>query len=210
MSSPDYTLRRATVDDLVGLKQLWERAHLQVLDLEKRLTEFQLVGTEAGDLVGAIGLQIDGKQGRIHSEAFAQPEDTDRFRQQLWERIQAVARNHGLVRLWTREPAPFWAQRGFQEADAETIKKLPPAFGDTGQRWSSLQLKEESPVVISLDKEFELFQASQREGVERIMRQAKIMKNIAYAILGIVVLIGGFYLLYVLIKNPGLPIPGPK
>ena len=34
MNSPEYTARRATVDDLSGLKILWERARFQVLDLE--------------------------------------------------------------------------------------------------------------------------------------------------------------------------------
>src|SRR5256886_8983337 len=36
MNASELTVRRATVDDLDGLKQLWERARLQVLDLEKR------------------------------------------------------------------------------------------------------------------------------------------------------------------------------
>ena len=55
MNFPAYTMRRATVDDLGGLKLLWERARFQVLDLEKRLTEFQLVVSNEGDLIGAIG-----------------------------------------------------------------------------------------------------------------------------------------------------------
>jgi len=210
MNSPDYTLRRATVDDLIGLKQLWERAHLQVLDLEKRLTEFQLIITDTGDLVGAIGLRIEGKQGNLHSEAFARAEDQDKFRQQLWERIQSVARNHGLVRLWTQEPAPFWTQRGFQEADAETIKKLPPALGDPGKRWSSVQLKEETAAEVSIEREFELFQAAQRESSEKIMRQAKVLKVMAYSILIVALLIGGFYLIQVMIKNPNVLLPGRK
>ena len=208
MSSPDYTLRRATVDDLIGLKQLWERAHLQVLDLEKRLTEFQLIVTDTGDLLGAVGLQIDGKQGRLHNEAFAQPEDEDKFRQQLWERIQTIARNHALARLWTQESAPFWGQRGFSEADPETVKKLPAGFGDPAKRWLTLQLREESAAAVSVEREFQLFQASQRESSEKIMQQAKVLKGVAYVILGIALVVGLFFLFQVLIKNPNVLFPG--
>src|SRR5256885_17260457 len=66
---------------------------LQVLDLEKRLTEFQLIVSDESDLLGAIGLHVEGKQGQLHSEAFTQPEQEDRFRAQLWERMQIVARS---------------------------------------------------------------------------------------------------------------------
>ncbi|HKS38325.1 MAG TPA: hypothetical protein VJW76_14110 [Verrucomicrobiae bacterium] len=208
MNSPEYTLRRATVDDLIGLKQLWERAHLQVLDLEKRLTEFQLIVTDTGDLLGAIGLRIDGKHGRIHNEAFAQPEDQDKFRQQLWERVQTIARNHALARLWTQESAPFWGQRGFAEADPETAKKLPAAFGDPAKHWLTLQLREESIAPTSVEREFELFQASQRESSEKIMQQAKVLKNVAYVIVGIALVVGLFFLLQVLMKNPNALFPG--
>src|SRR5207302_5432031 len=56
MNASEPTVRRATVDDLNGLKQLWERARLQVLDLERRLTEFQLIVSDESDLLGTIGL----------------------------------------------------------------------------------------------------------------------------------------------------------
>src|SRR5688572_1936101 len=170
MSEPQYSLRRATVDDLPGLKVLWERARLQVLDLEKRLTDFQLVVSDAGDLIGAIGLHIEGKQGKVHSEAFAQPEQDAKFRDQVWERIQVVARNHGLVRLWKREGGPFWQQQGgFAEASAELVKRLPASFGDAPGRWLMLQLREENLSVLSLEREFELFQVSQQQETAKLM-----------------------------------------
>jgi N-acetylglutamate synthase-like GNAT family acetyltransferase len=204
MSSPDYTLRRATVDDLIGLKQLWQRAHLQVLDLEKRLTEFQLIVTDGGDLLGAVGLQIDGKQGRVHSEAFTQLEDQDQHRQQLWERIQSIARNHALVRLWTRESAPFWTQRGFQEPTEEVLQKLPAVFGEGSKPWLSLQLREENIAVISLEKELELFQASQQASSERLLQQARVLRAVVFVILGIAVLVGLYFLVQIFLKNPSL------
>lgn len=188
MNPSDHTVRRATVDDLGGLKQLWERARLQVLDLEKRLTEFQLIVSGSGDLIGAIGLHIEGKQGKLHSEAFTHPDRQDDSRPQLWERVQAVARNHGLVRLWTQESSPFWHQAGFAEAAQEALKKLPATFGDAHGRWLTMQLREETLPTLSLDQEFELFQQSQRQSTEQVMAQARKLKTAAYVI-GTVVLV---------------------
>ena len=209
MSEPQYSLRRATVDDLTGLKVLWDRARLQVLDLEKRLTDFQLVVSDAGDLMGAIGLHIEGKQGQVHSEAFAQPELDGKFREQVWERIQVVARNHGLVRLWTRETAPFWQQQaGFAEASPELAAKLPAGFGNTPGRWWMLQLREENPAALSIEREFELFQVSQKQETEKLMQLGRTMKLIMVIVLSVVLLIGGFFVVKYLIKNPSLLSPG--
>jgi len=211
MNEPQYNLRRATVDDLPGLKLLWERARLQVLDLEKRLTDFQLVVSDAGDLIGAIGLHIEGKQGQVHSEAFAQPEQDAQFRDRVWERIQVVARNHGLVRLWTREGAPFWQQQaGFAEASAELVKKLPASFGDAAGRWLMLQLREENLSVLTLEREFELFQMSQKQETAKLMQLGRKLKFITMFSLGVVLLIGLIFLLKMVIKNPSLLSPGSR
>jgi len=198
MNPPDCTVRRATVDDLVGLKELWQRARLQVLDLERRLTEFQLVVSDDGDLVGAIGLHLDGRQGKLHSEAFTQPEHEAAFRPQLWERLQSVSRNHGLVRLWTQELSPFWHQNGFVDASPEVLKKMPATFGDPHSRWLTLQLKEDTAPTLSLDQEFELFQQAQRQSTEEVMAQARKLKTAAYVIGTIIMVASILGALYVL------------
>ena len=211
MSEPQYSLRRATVDDLPGLKLLWERSRLQVLDLEKRLTDFQLVVSDAGDLIGAIGLHIEGRQGHVHSEAVAQPEQDAKFREQVWERIQVLARNHGLVRLWTREAAPFWQQQaGFAEASPELAGKLPAGFGAMPGRWLMLQLREENLSVLSIEREFELFQVSQKQETEKLMQLGRTLKFITVVVLGVVLLIGGFFVVKLVIKNPSLLSPGSR
>ena len=208
MNASELTVRRATVDDLNGLKQLWERTRLQVLDLERRLTEFQLLVSNESDLLGAIGLHIEGKQGQLHSEAFTQPEQEDRFRAQLWERLQIVARNHGLVRLWTQERSPFWQQAGFGGASPELLKKLPSGFGDAQAYWLALQLKEENLAAFSLEQEFELFQAAQKEESERLRRLGRSLKNIVMALVGIILAIGLFFVARVLLRNPSFLTPG--
>ena len=211
MSEPQYSLRRATVDDLPGLKALWERARLQVLDLEKRLTDFQLVVSDAGDLIGAVGLHIEGKQGHVHSEAVAQLEQDAKFREQVWERIQVLARNHGLVRLWTLEAAPFWQQQaGFAEASPELTGKLPASFGAVTGRWLMLQLREENLAALSIEREFELFQVSQKQETEKLMQLGRTMKLIMVVVLGVVLLIGGFFVVKLFIKNPSLLTPGSR
>ena len=211
MNEPQYNLRRATVDDLPGLKVLWERARLQVLDLEKRLTDFQLVVSDAGDLIGAIGLHIEGKQGQVHSEAFAQPELDAQFRDQVWERIQVLARNHGLVRLWTREAAPFWQQQaGFAEASAGLVEKLPASFGDAPGRWLMLQLREDNLSALSVEREFELFQVSQKQETEKLMQLGRTLKLITLVVLGVVLFVGGFFVVKLMIKNPSLLSPGSR
>jgi len=171
----------------------------------------QLVVSDAGDLIGAIGLHIEGKQGQVHSEAFAQPDQDTQFREQIWERIQVLARNHGLVRLWTREGAPFWQQQaGFAEASAELAGKLPASFGDAAGRWSMLQLREENLSVLSIEREFELFQVSQKQETEKLMQLGRTLKLITVVVLGVALLIGGFFVVKLVIKNPSLLSPGSR
>ena len=208
MNMPAYTVRRATVDDLGGLKLLWERARFQVLDLERRLTDFQLIVSDAGDLIGAIGLQIEGKQGKLHSGAFTQPELGEQFRPRLWERIQTVARNHGLVRLWTQEGGPFWQEAGFTETSPEALKKLPANFGGAPARWLTLQLKDEHAAALSVEHEFELFQTAQKEETEKLMRLGRTMKFTVFAALGIAVAIGLVLVVKLAFKNPSMLFPG--
>src|SRR4051812_20099882 len=114
MQPSNYEVRRATVDDLPELFSLWKSMHLSEPDLERRLTEFQVVKTADGALVGALGIAIAGRHGKLHGEAFNDFSVADHLRQLLWTRLQSISQNHGLVRLWTQETAPFWKQNGFQ------------------------------------------------------------------------------------------------
>jgi hypothetical protein len=182
MNENQRVIRRANVDDLGGLRILWERAHLQVLDMERRLTEFQLIASMDGDLIGAVALHIDRKQGRIHSEAFLRAEDATEARPLLWERLQTLARNHGLTRLWTREPTGFWGEIGFEEPTAEALATLPPAFNEGPGRWRTLGLRDDSAATISVEKEFELFQQAQRADTEELMARAKQLKVIVVSV----------------------------
>src|SRR2546429_8212208 len=107
MMTPNQQVRRATVEDLPKLVPLWQQENLPWQDLEKRFKEFQVVEGQGGEVLGAVGLQISGLEGRLHSEAFAHAEQGDALREKLLGRARIVARYFGLVRLWAQFANPF-------------------------------------------------------------------------------------------------------
>jgi N-acetylglutamate synthase-like GNAT family acetyltransferase len=196
MSSPNYRVRRATVDDLPTLKELWTAMHFAADDLEKRLTEFQVVEGADGKIVGGLGVQIARPHAWMHSEAYSDFSAADEVRPALFERLQSLASNHGVFRLWTQEQSPFWTRHGFQPANAETLKKLPPAWLNAGTNWLTLQLKDEE-ALISVEKELAIFMEAEKARTARAMGQARVLKVVATFIgllLAIFLLAAAFYL----------------
>lgn len=191
MDPAQCIVRRANVDDLQGLKQLWERAGMQVLDMERRLTEFQLVSSMDGDLKGVTALHVEGRHALLYGEAYVRPEEEAQFRPMMWERLKTLAKNHGVARVWTREESPFWHQEaGFAEVDAELGKRLPAKFGDAQHHWSSLALREETGEAVSWEKEFEMFQHASRAGMEETMAKARRLRIMALGV-GFAILAAG-------------------
>lgn len=200
----DYRVRRATLDDIGQLTELWQLMRFGVDDLAKRVTEFQVAEGPDGKVVGAVGLQILEKQGRIHSEGFTDFALADQLRPMLWDRLHSVATNHGLLRLWTQEQAPFWNHCGPLKADAEALAKLPAAWRALPGEWLTLKLREDLSDVISLDKEFALFMESEKQRTARALQHARILKVIATLVaLGVLMLVlAGAFLLFR--RNPQL------
>lgn len=198
MDPARFSLRRATLDDLEGLKELWTRNHLQVLDLERHLTDFQMVVTMEGDLLAAVGFRIEGGAALVHSEAFAQEGGEDELRELLWKRLGNLAQNHGLVRMWTLEGAPFWVEQAdFREAGEGDLKRFPAAFGDAGLGWKTRVLREESARAMTLEQELRIFQQQSRADMSSVMSQAQMIKGMAYGIAGMIlvgVVVFGAYL----------------
>jgi hypothetical protein len=117
--------------------------------------------------------------------------------------IQTLAINHGIVRLWTREEAPFWKQHGLQPANAETLKKLPPVWGSPDPGWLTLQLKSDES-VLSMEKELAMFKEAEKQTTARLFEQARMAKLIVLLVafaFGIIVIGVMFYLLQ---KNPNV------
>jgi N-acetylglutamate synthase-like GNAT family acetyltransferase len=197
MSGSKYRVRRATLDDIGQLTALWKSMDFPADELAKRVTEFQVADSGDGKVLGSLGLQIADRQGRIHSEAFSDFALAEQLRPLLWDRVYSVATNHGLLRLWTQEQAPFWNHCGLLTADAAALEKLPAPWRSQGANWLTLKLKEDIEAVVSLDKEFALFMESEKQRTERAFQHARILKAIAMLVaLGVLVLvlIAGFYI----------------
>lgn len=208
MNPSDYRVRRATLDDIVALKGLWQIMRFAGGELEKRLTEFQIVEAPDNKVVGALGFQMTERQGRIHSETFEDFAIADAMRPQLWARIQSLAMNHGIFRLWTQERAPFWTQTGFQPVNDKIIKRLPAAWNDSSSSWLSLQLKDEEAIA-SLEKEFAMFMESEKQRSAHALGQARTLKTIVtiVAFLVAVAVFAAAAYVYFLRKSGASPTP---
>lgn len=198
MNPTSYQTRRATLDDLNSLRLLWHAEQLAPLELEKHFTQFQVVQAADGTLAGALGLHITGTQGRLHSEAFRDFALADTLRPLLWQRLQGVARNFGLTRLWTRDNTVFWREQGFTVAPTELLEKLPAVFGQPGGEWATLKLKDEVFSGLTQEQEFALFREAAREETEKAFRQARKLKGLAIVVAALFALLAavvGFYMM---------------
>jgi len=202
MNSAGYRVRRATLDDMATLMVLWKSMDFPAEDLNKRITEFQVAEGTEGQLLGCLGLQIAERQGRIHSEAFTDFGVAEQLRPKLWDRVHSVAVNHGLLRLWTQEQAPFWNHCGLLQADAEILAKLPAVWRGLPPDWLTLKLKDDLETVLSVDREFSMFMAAEKERTQRTFQHARLLKVvatlIAFALL-VFIMAGAFM---VVRKNP--------
>jgi N-acetylglutamate synthase-like GNAT family acetyltransferase len=196
MSSPNLRIRRATTDDFQSLKSLWNSMRLPLDELEKRLTEFQVIEAADGQIVGAIGVQIIRQHALLHSEGYTDFAVADAARQLFWDRIQTITAHHGVFRLWTQENSPFWARWGFQPANAEMLERLPGEWKRSEGKWLTIQLKNEEAIA-ALDKELEAFRESGKKRTADSLDQARTMTTtitvIAFAV-GIVLIGVAIYL----------------
>jgi N-acetylglutamate synthase-like GNAT family acetyltransferase len=198
MNPSGYTVRRATIEDLEGLCSMWQASQLPAPDLEKALTEFQVAVSAPGTLAGAVGLRMEALQGWLHNETYSDYGLSDTLRPLLWERLQNVARSHGLCRLWTQESALFWKQNGFAAASRELIDKLPKTFGEPNRPWLCLQLRDDKALPDAIDLEFARLKETERERTDRLLAQAARLKWMATLLaigLFVFVVLGSIYLL---------------
>jgi N-acetylglutamate synthase-like GNAT family acetyltransferase len=200
----EFQIRRATVEELPALTELWRVMRFEPADLVPRLTDFQVAMGPDGQLLGALAVEISGRQARLHSEAFTDFALADDLRKAFWARAQALAANHGAVRVWTQEHAPFWRQLGLAAPEAGKLEKLPEPWAKLPGNWFTMQLRDEEAIEHALDKEFARFIAMEKSGRDP-MRPVKMLNTIAtwLAILLAFLVIGGA--LYVLIHRGQLP-----
>jgi N-acetylglutamate synthase-like GNAT family acetyltransferase len=198
-----YKVRRATTEDIHGLVELWKTMRYPTDDLVRRVTEFQLIEDQRGSLVGAIGMEILSRQGRLHSEAFVDFALAEQCRPLLWDRLNSLATNHGLLNIWTQEQAPFWTRGGFAVPGAEAMETLPAPWRAFHGKWLVLKLREELEAVLSMDQQFEMFMQAEKSRTQKALQRAKMLKTfatlIAAAVLFLVILAG----IYIVRQMPG-------
>jgi hypothetical protein len=180
---------------LKRLKSLWQAEGFPAKELGKQFTDFQVAEDGRGGVAAAIALQTAGTQGRVHSETFADFAQTDLLRPRLWSQLQRSARNQGLIRLWTRETAPFWRKdAGFKEAPRKWLEELPAAFGAAGPGWLALRLREEGADPAALDRQFQLFKITEQEKREKALHRASLLRW-AGTVIAALIFASGFLLL---------------
>ena len=109
-----------------------------------------------------------------------------------------------MLRLWTKERAPFWNHCGLQVADTDALQRLPALWRGEPADWLTLKLKDEVEAVMSLDKEFAMFMESEKQRTQRAFQHARVLKVVAtlISLVVLVLVIGGAFLLFK--KNPNL------
>ena len=185
MNPGSLLVRRATVDDLPALKALWLAARLPVDEYENRLTEFQVVEA-GGAFAGAFGVQVVRDQLRFYAEDFTDFAVADAARELFWERLQKLAANHGVFRVWTQETSPFWTRWGLQPANAEILARLPEEWkaleGHPGAPerskggWLTLELKNEDAINAALQNQFAGFMAAEKKSAAHLAERARQLK----------------------------------
>jgi N-acetylglutamate synthase-like GNAT family acetyltransferase len=187
VESPAYIARRATIDDLPALQGLWQNAGLPWEELEKFLTEFQVIPGEEGVLLGAIGMLVEGNQALLHSEALRT--DDDELRAALWRRIQIVARNQGIFRIWTQEDAPYWSASGFTVATAGDIAASGTTFMDPEARWLIAQLMDPAKAESIVQEQMAVWQASRAQEAEEFQSKVKLFRGFAFGMFAVVIIL---------------------
>lgn len=205
MNSANILLRRAVIDDLPRLMDLWRWMNFSTEELEKRLTDFQVAVDAEGKLLGAVAFEIAGNQGRIHHEAFEDFSVAEQVRPLFWERIQMLARNNTVFRVWTQETAPFWKEIGLQPASKELLQKFPAKWSNADGGWLALQLKEDAAIqALTGDGEFAALLQADRAATQRTLEKAKMIKQVAMVLAIVLALFVGVLILYAFSRNPGL------
>lgn len=198
---PQLHIRRATVDDLPALKSLWLAAQLPAQELESRLTEFQVVEADGG-FAGALGLQILRQCARLHSEDYTDFSIADAARELFWERIQKIAANHGVFRIWTQETSPFWTHWGFQPANAETLARLPDEWKNLEGRWLTLELKNEEAISAALENQFAGFMDSEKKQTAQVASRARQITTVLTIVFFAIGLVGIAITVWLLLRHP--------
>lgn len=203
MEPPALSARRATVEDLPALQALWQQADLPWMELERFATEFQVVPAEVpGVLLAAIGLLVEGNDALLHTEAVADPELADELRVTLWNRVQIVARNQGVQRIWTQEDADYWRASGFSKPSPAMLGAATATFVDKSAEWQVFELLDPDKAKHMVDEQMAIWEAARAQEAEELQEKIRRFRTFAFGLAGLVTLgaLGIFF--YVILRHP--------
>lgn len=108
-------LRAAVADDLARIVALLEPAGLPATDITQGGLQDFIVALDAGEIIGAAGLERHGEQGLLRSLVVAPDWRGHGLGTALVEAVEAKARLQGVrsLSLLTGTAAPFFAVRGY-------------------------------------------------------------------------------------------------
>jgi hypothetical protein len=184
---PVLSARRATVEDLPALRLLWQAAGLPWDQLDRFVTEFQVVPGDGETLLGAIGFLVEGTQGLLHTESVTDGESADEVRSALWRRIQIIGRNQGVHQVWTQEDAPFWVTCGFMPASPERLQATSATFLDRTAAWQVFEFAAPEKLKARVDEQMAIWQATRAQEAEELQQRIRNFRNVAVLVATVVV-----------------------
>jgi len=199
----DLSARRAVAEDLAALQALWMEAGLPWEQLAGYLNEFQVTVDDSGLITSAIGLLIEGDQALLHTEAVHPGADADLSRAALWKRVQIVARNQGVQRIWTQEDADYWRVSGFSPVPPPLVERVPASFLKTADTWLACDLMDPERAKVIINEQLAILEAERHLAAAEFQRKVRIFR-IAAILLAFVVLCACMWLLYRVVQAPGM------
>ena len=184
---PALSARRATVEDLAALRVLWQAAGLPWDQLDRFVTEFQVVPASDDSMLGAVGFLVEGADALLHSESVAPGEQADEVRSALWRRVQIMGRNQGVHRIWTQEDAGYWSTCGFKVATAEPLGACKATFLDRAASWQVFEFPAPETVKARLDEQMAIWQATRAQEAEAMQERIRNFRNIAVLVATLVI-----------------------
>lgn len=210
--TPDYgrpvdptpiSARRAAVEDLAALQTLWQENGLPWEQLGGFLAEFQVAEDEDGLITAAIGLLIEGDHALLHTEAVRPNADADLARSALWRRVQIVARNQGVQRIWTQEDAEYWATAGFAPVPPPLVERAPASFLKSSEDWRACDLLDPERAKAMIHEQLAILEAERMQSAAAFQQKVRNFRLFAILLAFVVLLLCG-WLLYRIVQTPGL------
>ena len=200
---PALSARRATLADLPALQELWQRTGLPSLELERYVAEFQVVSGEGEQrLLAAIGLLVEGNEALLHTEAIADPELADELRAGLWRRVQIVARNQGVQRIWTQEDAEYWRTGGFGQPTPQELTGATASFVDSSAAWLVCPLGHPAKAGLHVNEQMAIWQTARSQETQEFQTRIRRFRNFALCVAALVTIAACALFLYVFLRHP--------